>query len=111
MTEEKRKRLTTVETVEAVLNTTKEFIGQRIDNLKEDIDKDVQRLENKIEAHGEIIREHDQQIASLCTIVKNGKNNCERRWRPQPKTLAIGGGTATIIACIILAILEVLGKL
>ena len=67
MTEEKRKRLTTVETVEAVLNTTREFIGQRIDNLKEDIGE----TNNLIHDYPEIAME---MKAALAKIILDGRS-------------------------------------
>ena len=115
MAEEKKRRLTTAETVEAVLDTTTKFIGKNIDDLQAAVDKRIDRLEDKVDTqHIEttgILREHDKAIENLCTIVKNGNNNRPVSWKPKPKTIAIGGGAATIIAGVVVGILQGLGWL
>jgi len=93
--------------------TAKEAVAElkgAVEAHMEHIDTRMDGLEDGIKELGKIVREHDRQIASLLTIVKNG-NGCSTRWRPRPKTVAIGGGSVTIVAGIIIAILQGLGWL
>jgi len=100
------KRYTAKEAVAELKGAVQEHmkhVDKRMTNFEAEIRTEVRE-------QGKIVREHDQQIASLLTIVKNG-NGCSTRWRPRPKTVAIGGGTVTIIAGVIIAVLQGMGLL
>ena len=111
MTEGKRKRLTTVEAVAGALELTKEFIGERIDDFKEECFRHIERIDATLVSHGEEIGENAKQIESLVTIVKNG-NNSHSRWKNGLKRpIVIGGGTGAMAIAIIYGVLELAGVL
>lgn len=110
MTEEKRKRLTTAEAVRDALEITQKFIGQRIDDFKEEVHQDFERLEERVGTHATILREHEKQIATISTLVKSLSNPVSRLNGKLGKKEKIGGA-ATLIAAIIYGILQMAGVL